>query len=189
MRALLTVLAAAALAAAGCSGGDDGTRPATTGAATDTAGTAAVPPVTQMAVQEAYRKLRAVGLRVAIPRQFAYRMTSPPLVTAQMPEEGSKVPAGSAVTLTLGRGPTASPVLTKAKVTVPDLIDMTATEATNRLLGLGLRFHIAKLPPLEPSGKPQLLDNFRVVAQTVEPGAVVTGNRRPSVGLYVVPIG
>jgi serine/threonine-protein kinase len=188
MRALLTVLAAAALAPAGCSGAD-GTRSAATREATDTARRVAVPTVTHMAVQEAYRKLRAVGLRVAIPRQFAYRMTSPPLVTAQMPEDGAMVPAGSAVTLTLGRGPTGGPVLTKAKVTVPELIDMTASEATNRLLSLGLRFHIAKVPPLEPSFKPQLLDNYRVVAQTVEPGAVVSGNRRPSVGLYVVPIG
>jgi beta-lactam-binding protein with PASTA domain len=183
----LLVALAAAIVLAGCSDGTP-TRPAATNVATGPAATVAVPPVTHMAVQEAYRKLRAAHVRVAIPHAFRYGFASPPIVAAQKPVAGADVPAGSTVTLTLGRGPSARLIFTTGQTTVPDLLDMRAGEAATRLVALGLRFHIAKVPPLEPGDEAELLDNYRVIAQTVEPGTVVTG-RRPSVGLYVEPIG
>src|SRR5262245_56644981 len=186
MRALLALATVAMLAAAGCSD-DAPKRSATYGPATNAADAVAVPPVTHMAVQEAYRKLRALGFQVAIPRAFSYRLLSPPLVTAQMPEAGSNAPPGSTVTLTLRRGPTASLALTTVRATVPDVIDMTATQAAALLMSRGLAFHVAKVPPLEASDEDELLDNYRVIAQTVEPGTVVAGTRRPNVGLYVEP--
>jgi beta-lactam-binding protein with PASTA domain len=192
-------LAAAALAAgllaAGCS---DDTKPAgspsaagsTSAASTQPpATTVVVPDVTGAAVSEAYDVLHQAGLRVAIPQEYRYGTVSPPVPKAQSPEAGTKVAPGSTVTLTLGKGPTGRPQYTTDTVTMPDLIGMPLARAAKDLAALGLGFHIAAMPPLEPSDAPTLLAAYRVVAQSVEPGTEIDETRRRdrNMALFVEP--
>jgi len=189
MRAALVALAVAGVAAAGCSDGG-GTSSASPGASTRPAEVVAVPAVTGMAVGDAYQALHDAGLRVAIPREFAYGFSSQPVVTEQMPGAGTEASRESSVTLTLGKGPAGRPTLTAEEVSVPDVTGMTAADAGDTLAQMGLAFHIAKVPPLAAADAPTLLANYRVIAQTVEPGAVVSASQgRRNVGLYVEPIG
>jgi beta-lactam-binding protein with PASTA domain len=151
----------------------------------------AVPDVTGDEIADAYTTLHAAGLRVAIPHSYAYALTRPPIAVSQAPGVGTEVAKGSTVSLALDRGPTERPMYTGHQVTIPDLTGMPAGLAARQLAGMGLGFHIAQVPPLEASDAPTLLDAYRVIAQTVEPGTVVSGRERRrdrNVGLYVEPI-
>jgi beta-lactam-binding protein with PASTA domain len=195
-------LAAAALAAgllaAGC--GDD-TKPAGSPSAAGStpppastqppATTVVVPDVRGAAVGEAYDVLHQAGLRVAIPQEYRYGTVSQPVPKGQSPEVGTKVAPGSTITLTLGKGPTGRPQYTTETVTMPDLTGMPLAAAARKIAGLGLGFHIAAMSPLEPSDAATLLDNYRVIAQSVEPGTEIDDSRRKdrNMALFVELIG
>jgi PASTA domain len=133
------------------------------------AGQAVVPDVVGLNVDSAYDDLRDAGFAVQIDEAIAMDA----VVVHQSSRPGSKGHAGSPVVLDLdvrymgGRLP---PGPTGPTRPMPRLVGKPLPDAVQTLQALGLLWSVAALPPLPPSMRPRLFDNYRVSAQTPAPG-------------------
>jgi beta-lactam-binding protein with PASTA domain len=160
----LAVVAAAGLAVA-VVGGPAGAR---------TVGWVTVPRVAGTAdVTVAYARLRRAGLRTAIPRPFAIGSLCRPSARSQSPAPGARVPAGTTVVLRRLRCPLGSPAGGYEQALVPNVTGATASTAVRRAEAAGLYWQLSRLPPLRPSRRRSLLDNYVVTAQSPAAGTVL----------------
>jgi beta-lactam-binding protein with PASTA domain/serine/threonine protein kinase len=138
--------------------------------------TTSVPGVVGQEVTVATAALEAEGFEVTT--VFAAADQPENQVTEQDPGPGDDAEVGSTVTLTVSQGP--------APVAVPDVTNMTATEANETLVAAG--FVVSQVPVEDTE-----VDEGLVVSQDpaansqVPPGATVTINVSSGAGTVVVP--
>jgi hypothetical protein len=130
-------------------------------------------------VVSVYARLHALGLRVRIPRAFAYDSAAPPQVVATTPRAGRRVRRGSVVTLYLARSADHA-VSARGRLrsyVVPRLVgdEMSAAYAWAAHKRLIFR---AYLPPLAAGNAPGLFANYVVIRQSPRPGSRLSLGRR-----------
>jgi eukaryotic-like serine/threonine-protein kinase len=101
-----------------------------------------VPDVSGLPVQRALARLRGAELR---PRAQEVQSREPEgTVLRQLPAAGEEVPVGSPAIVVVASGPELS--------TVPNVVGLTAGEATSRLTEAGLRTRVDRVPSTQPEG-------------------------------------
>jgi len=180
VRLLLVALLAALLA--GC--GSRGTRTETV----PPVRLVTVPLVTQTSVIEAYERLHRAGLLVAIRNGFTAASLYAPGAARQVPRSGRRVPAGSVVSIGTSFGPIGSPAVSGASAVVPDFAGRTVTAAVTWAGQAGLFWEVRNVPPLPPSGRAHLFDNYVVVRQQPAAGARLRQGVRVGRGFRPTPL-
>jgi PASTA domain len=128
--------------------------------------TVVVPGVRGGGLLFAYDRLRASGLRVAIPSYIPFDATSSPRVAGQTPSGGTSVDWGSVVRLRVVEGWIGSPSGPKnlPVYRVPSFGGKPLTEAVEWTHGKVL-YWSSNLPPLPPSNAKHLFDAYVVTSQ------------------------
>jgi PASTA domain len=124
----------------------------------------------------AFAMLRSLGLRVAVDRATPYSSLTPAFVARLRPRAGTRVPAGSVVTITpSGLGPRGSPAVLKSHphYRVPSFIGSTAASAIGWANSHHMFWSIPRLPALPASKARTLFAAYRVTAQTPRPGKMI----------------
>lgn len=130
-----------------------------------------VPTVTDTQVVTAFDRLRAAGLRVAIPHRFSVDSNRVPMPVRQHPAAESSVEWGTVVTLELEGGLTGSLVWSgPGEVVLRDLVGSGLSAAIAWLDGAGLEWSAVDLPPLASADSNSLFDNYQVTSQDRPPG-------------------
>lgn len=138
-----------------------------------------------------YEVLRGRGLKMTIPARFSVTSLCMPVAETQNPRAGARVHRGASVKVSgprCTRGSPAMPVPPPPSVVVPDMTGATLTAASKWAERASLLWQAVDLPPLRPSGRRRLLDNYVVAAQGPAAGSVAApgtllelrGERRPS---------
>ncbi len=96
----------------------------------------AVPGVVGMSSVHARQAIASAGLIAHVTRAYSTSIAKD-LVISQAPAAGAEVDPGSAVTISVSRGPQTT------VVTLPDLVGMTRSDAANQIASLGLTAQIA----------------------------------------------
>jgi len=160
--------------------------------------TAIVPVVKGISVDRALARLRARGLRIAIPRfprlrgEPTRQRMSDLVVVASRPHAGVEVQPGAVVTITLRDvpHPAGSPVIpvdAPATATVPDLRGLTYLQLMRYPMP-GVYLAIRRIAPLRPSASLLGMDAFRVGSQCPAPGTEVAAyGRRIANGIDTGP--
>lgn len=140
-------------------------------------------------VLSAYEALRERGLRVAIPRRFTIAGLCLTVPHGQLPRPGARVRKGRVVKLTgLGCELGSPGVLESPQaIEMPDLTGISLALAIEWATSRDLYWEAADLPPLRPSWRLYLLDNYLVTSQSLAPGSTaqeddslrLTAERRP----------
>ncbi len=137
----------------------------------------AVPPVVGMTLNAAKQQLSAAGLDFSSSQEASDQPKND--VTGQSPDAGTKVDAGSTVTLTVSAGPQ------QAKVTVPPLVGLTQSDAESQLSSAGL---VASVQTQSTSIQPQdgrVIDQSPISGTKVADGSTVVitvGSYSPDAG-------
>jgi hypothetical protein len=135
-----------------------------------------VPRVTaRWTLPQSYRRLRRHGLRMAVPRPFALGSLYTPGAQVQSPPAGKRVPRGTTVRLRGIRGAVGTPgipIPPPPLATVPDLGGQPLSAAVEWASGADVLWS-AELPPLRPSRRPELLDNYLVSGEDPPAGTVI----------------
>lgn len=118
-----------------------------------------VPPVVGMTLNAAKQQLSAVGLEFSSSEEPSDRPKGE--VTAQSPDAGTAVDAGSSVTLTVSSGPETT------NVDVPPLVGLTQADAESQLTSAGL---VASVQTQDTTIQPQ---DGRVINQSPSQGTSV----------------
>ncbi|MCB0858823.1 MAG: PASTA domain-containing protein, partial [Solirubrobacterales bacterium] len=118
-----------------------------------------VPPVVGMTLNAAKQQLSAVGLEFSSSQEPSDRPKGE--VTAQSPDAGTAVDAGSSVTLTVSSGPETT------DVDVPPLVGLTQADAESQLTSAGL---VASVQTQDTTIQPQ---DGRVINQSPSQGTSV----------------
>ncbi len=92
-----------------------------------------VPDVTGQTRQQATAALQDLGFRVNVTEEFSETVAQDRVIS-QSPEGGVSLDVGATVTLRISRGPDT--------VTVPDVIDLTETQARSAITGAGLQVEV-----------------------------------------------
>jgi hypothetical protein len=122
----------------------------------------------------AYARLHRAGLRMAVPQAFSTRSLCLSTARAQTPAAGARVLRGATVTvrrLTCYVGSPAGGYQRTA--VVPDLRGRSAGSAVAWAERNQLYWELDRLPPLRPSGRPGLLENYVVTGQQPAPGSLL----------------
>ena len=143
----------------------------------------------------AFDRLRARGLRVAIPSTLHFEATSPPMVAKQMPPAGTRVAWGSIVTLRppsfLGLvgspvGPEKLPVYRVPEFNGKPLADAVAWTKGKTV------YWASDLPPLPPSNAKHLFDAYVITSQRPAAGSDLKlwtpARMRGFVGVRLTPL-
>jgi hypothetical protein len=141
----------------------------------------------------AYRRLRAAGLRVSIPRGLSFDSLRPAVTTRTSPAAGTRVARDSVVRVYLSccRRVRASggPAGRFHRLVVPNFAGRVASSAYAWANAHGLDFR-AHLGPLNAGAESGLFANYRVGSQRPAAGAHLTLQpRRPSAGEGARPFG
>ncbi len=149
--------------------------PAPAAAARPAASTVVVPRVTRtLGLVAAYARLHRAGLRMAVPEAFSLRSLCLPTARAQRPAAGVRVPRGAAVTVRQLTCFLGSPVGGDQRAAVvPDLRGRPASAAVAWAERNQLYWELDRLPPLRPSTRPGLLDNYVVTDQRPAAGSLL----------------
>jgi hypothetical protein len=145
--------------------------------------TTVVPRVTG-GVVGAYRRLRAAGLRVSIPRGLSFDSLRPPMTTRTSPAGGRRVARDSVVTVYLsccGRARRSRVATGRLhRFAVPNFAGGVASSAYTWASTHGLDFR-AHLGPLTAGAESGLFANYRVSSQQPAAGArLAVGHRSPT---------
>lgn len=124
-----------------------------------------VPLVVDQTQAEATKALNDAGFSVKVVAR-ADSSVSKGTVVEQRPTGGSQAAKGSAVTIYVSSGP--------AQVSVPDLTDMTQTEAVARLESLGLASTVLQVQDSDPAKTGRVQDQDPSPGTKVNKGASVT---------------
>lgn len=149
-----------------------------------------VPDVRGEAPDAAYALLRSRGLRLAIPDGWIAYPMAEPIVWMQYPPAGTPVPAGAAVTVAMGWGPSGSPGIGPQIPTavVPVLVGGTVGAARHWALATGqlVQTTFAPLPPTATAAT--LEDDYVVTAQSPAPGAPIAFGVPIDHGIRLTPV-
>lgn len=148
-----------------------------------------VPRVTEMAIEEAFRRLREAGLTVAISEPFTFSSAIQPGPLMQEPGAGSFLEPGATVTLSKLVGPQGRLVPQRDdEATVPSLVGKRADVAI-RLLERECLLWGGRFQALPPSEAPSLFSAYRVVSQKPPPGSAYRQLDRQGDRLTIQPVG
>ena len=148
---------------------------------------AVVPGVRSANWQFAYQRLHDAGLRVRIKTPLVVGSLCAPLVRYQDPVAGTRVRAGSVVTLTPAPCIHGSPVVSKVSAVVPDFRGEVPSRTAEWASSHGLLFEL-HLPALDAGDAPSFFENFRVIRQQPAPGATLAPGVRVGQGFRPTPI-
>jgi hypothetical protein len=140
-------------------------------------------------VPDAFARLRARGLRVAIPATTHFYATTAPRVASVTPRPGARVDWGSVVTLHVATGFIGSPVGPKKLPVyrVPDFAGQPLANAVAWTQGK-LVYWETELPPLPPSRANRLFDAYVVTSQRPAAGSEVRLWMREGRGVRPTPL-
>ncbi len=165
--------------------------PSATG--TPTAATVVVPDLFRMDPASAYRRLRGLGLRVAIPDGFEVgeQGLAEVQVTRQSPAGLSRVAAGTTVRLRVRCAPCAylvdvAPPGSLRSAVVPDLIGRRIS-AAEYWVAHHVEAMVIHFGPLMRDAAPGLFGDYRIVHQHPAPGARLALGVRIGTGDRIVP--
>ncbi len=122
-------------------------------------------------VLEAYRRLRRVGLRMAIPQSFSLGSLCLPSAGAQWPAAGARVAAGATVAVRRLFCAVGSPAAGTGETVVPDLTGWRASAAVGSAARALLYWELDGLAPLRGGARAELLDNYVVTGQSPAGGS------------------
>ncbi|HET9258933.1 MAG TPA: Stk1 family PASTA domain-containing Ser/Thr kinase [Acidimicrobiia bacterium] len=126
-----------------------------------------LPDVTGMTERDATAELNDLGLRVAVNEEFNDDVAEGEVIRTE-PTAGTEVQSGDTILLVVSLGPT--------PVTVPNLDNMTESEATNALNSVNLVIRVAntRQPVTDPDLDGRVVDQVPVAGTTAEQGDTVT---------------
>ena len=129
-----------------------------------------------MTEREATAELNDLGLRVSVNEEFNDDFAEGEVIRTE-PTAGTEVQSGDTILLIVSLGPT--------PVTVPDLDEMTESEATNTLNALNLVIRVAntRQPVTNPDLDGRVVDQVPAAGTTAEQGDTVT----VTLGQYTPP--
>jgi serine/threonine-protein kinase len=135
-----------------------------------------LPDVSGMTEREATAELNDLGLRVSVNEEFNDDFAEGEVIRTE-PTAGTEVQSGDTILLIVSLGPT--------PVTVPDLDEMTESEATNTLNALNLVIRVAntRQPVTNPDLDGRVVDQVPAAGTTAEQGDTVT----VTLGQYTPP--
>jgi beta-lactam-binding protein with PASTA domain/predicted Ser/Thr protein kinase len=135
-----------------------------------------LPDVSGMTEREATAELNDLGLRVSVNEEFNDDFAEGEVIRTE-PTAGTEVQSGDTILLIVSLGPT--------PVTVPDLDEMTESEATNTLNALNLAIRVAntRQPVTNPNLDGRVVDQVPAPGTTAEQGDTVT----VTLGQYTPP--
>ena len=134
--------------------------------------TVVVPGVSGTAdILTAYDRLHRAGLAVAIPRRSSLSSLCLPRAGAQTPRAGARVARGTAVTVSPLACRLGSPAGDGQPAVVPDFRGHLASRATSWAATHALYWEVDRAPPLRPSRRARLLDNYVVIRQSPAAGS------------------
>ena len=135
-----------------------------------------LPDVSGMIEREATAELNDLGLRVSVNEEFNDDFAEGEVIRTE-PTAGTEVQSGDTILLIVSLGPT--------PVTVPDLDEMTESEATNTLNAVNLVIRVAntRQPVTNPDLDGRVVDQVPAAGTTAEQGDTVT----VTLGQYTPP--
>jgi hypothetical protein len=141
------------------------------------------------ALPAAYDRLHAAGLRVRCRVVYLLGIfICTPTVARQSPPAGRRVNRGTVVTLTTKppRCMSESPGLPipMPSATVPSLAGLRVSAVQSWAEAHNLYWRAVRLPALEAGRAATLLDNYRVVRQTPDPGTLLTLGDPSGIGVF-----
>jgi beta-lactam-binding protein with PASTA domain len=148
-----------------------------------------VPEVTTLGIEDAFRRLREAGLKVAIKEPFSFSWANHPAPFEQDPVAGKLVEAGTTVTLSRLTGPHGllAP-LREDEAIVPSLIGKRTDEAI-RLLGRDCLLWGGRFEALPASTAPSLFAAYHVVSQRPPAGTPHLQLQKEGDRLLISPVG
>jgi hypothetical protein len=136
-----------------------------------TSRTVRVPDVTGIQLPEAFRILRAAGLRVTVRDEFSLAPGAAPVVRVQEPAAAVAATQGGAVKLRLASEDAVRPSR-KRSILAPDLTGLSLGEGLRKLKAVGISdWTVPRAPPLEASSAPSLFDAYVITRLIVVPSA------------------
>ena len=124
-----------------------------------------VPSVVGLSTAEAGRMIASAGLVAQIARKYS-DSTPQDTVIDQSPAAGQQVVLGSAVTISISLGPQST------AVTLPNLVGMAQSDATSKIVSLGLTSHVSSAFSATVAVG-QVVDQVPIPGQQVAPGTAI----------------